>query len=613
MKIPPIDNNIFIGGYGQTPLPQERHLAGTMPNQKNWFEHALDLEIYHSKSKWLRRLVNTIFKEVAEITKISSKNHSKDALKLVLINLWHARLLDMPVKYSRDRNFYVRDDARYKKLYFKYDRLIPVIKSLDKLGYINQLQGRYFHDKGFGRQTRMWGTPKLWSAFTNNIITLKRGLYYKPRQEELIVLRDNTEHRNDIGYRETTQIKQWREQLKQYNKFIDKHEVSVHLDGSTKIDNWFLTQYLYYYTLNNNIKIDTIVFNPNSIVLNHKSLRYDKINQHPAIIRMPTEYYKDKSLCKISKYKTIENNNSSNKQVVIKPPPEYLSDNNNNNTYKIILNIIKQYTMTQMISPERLMNKALQQSGRFDILLLRYLTDLCITSTYTKTILEAQSLLEGQFTLSDIGIERLCFTLNREHLHRVFSRKSFKNNGRAVGALHQNLRKHMRPHIHINGEKTTEIDYSGFHIRMLYHMEGLEYTDDPYLVCGGKDLRETFKAVGLLAINVKSERSAYKAIEKNLKARGIPSPKVDKPFVWLVNTFREAHKPISKYLFKDIGITLMNKDSEIMNNILMRLMDKGILGLSVYDSVIVAEQYAEILRDIMVAEYKEVMGFRPVL
>ena len=80
----------------------------------------------------------------------------------------------------------------------------------------------------------------------------------------------------------------------------------------------------------------------------------------------------------------------------------------------------------------------------------------------------------------------------------------------------------------------------------------------------------------------------------------------------LVKTFRETHKPISKYLFSDIGITLMNIDGEIMNNILMRLMDKGILGLSVYDSVIVAEQYADILREIMVAEYEKVMKFKPM-
>ena len=351
----------------------------------------------------------------------------------------------------------------------------------------------------------MWGTPKLWFAFTNNFITVSKDLSYKPQPEELIILRDSTKHKNDIGYRETTQTRRWREDLERYNKFIDKHTVSVHLDGSVKIDNWFLTQYLFYYILNNNITVEAVIFTDNSMILDHKSYRYDKINQNPVIIRMPLEYYQGKNLCQISKYETVDFNNKSNNQVVIQLQQQYISNNNN----KTILDIIRLYTMTQMICPERLMNKVLQQSGRFDILLLRYLTDLCMTSTFTKTILEAKDMLEGQFTLNDLGIEKLFFTLNREHLHRVFSRKSFKKNGRAYGALHQNLPKHMRPYIHINGEKTAEVDYSAYHIRMLYHMEGIDYKEDPYLVCGGKDLRDTFKAVGLIAINAENVRSAH--------------------------------------------------------------------------------------------------------
>ena len=313
------------------------HMNGMVSNQTNWFEHALDLEIYHSKSIGLRRLVNTIFKEIADTIKISNKKRSKDALKTVLINLWHGRLLDMPVKYSRDRSFYVRDNARYKKLFFKYDRLIPIIDALEALGYIKQLNGMFIFDKGFGRQTRMWGTSKLWFAFTNNFITISKDLSYKPQPKELIILRDNTKHKNEIGYRRTKQIDRWREDLERYNKFIDKHTVSVHLDGSVKIDNWFLTQYLFYYILNNNIKIETVIFTDNSIILDHKSYRYDKINQNPVIIRMPLEYYQGKNLCQISKYETVDFNNKSNNQVVIQLQQQYISNNNN----KTILDIIR--------------------------------------------------------------------------------------------------------------------------------------------------------------------------------------------------------------------------------------------------------------------------------
>ena len=66
VRTPSRDNRIYIGGYGETLFPRGNRPSRTMPTQKNWFEHALDLEIYHSNSKRLRRLVNTIFKEIAE-------------------------------------------------------------------------------------------------------------------------------------------------------------------------------------------------------------------------------------------------------------------------------------------------------------------------------------------------------------------------------------------------------------------------------------------------------------------------------------------------------------------------------------------------------------------
>jgi hypothetical protein len=75
--------------------------------------------------------------------------------------------------------------------------------------------------------------------------------------------------------------------------------------------------------------------------------------------------------------------------------------------------------------------------------------------------------------------------------------------------------------------------------------------------------------------------------------------------------FKNAHKPIEKYLFSDAGIRLQNLDSRIMNSILMRLKDSGILGLSVHDSVIVQKEHEGILREIMVSEYEAVMGFKP--
>jgi hypothetical protein len=223
----------------------------------------------------------------------------------------------------------------------------------------------------------------------------------------------------------------------------------------------------------------------------------------------------------------------------------------------------------------------------------------------------ARKVLAGAFRLMDIGIDGLSFSLNAESLHRVYSRGSFDYNGRAYGAIHQNLPKHMRRYIRIDQRPTAELDFSAYHIRMLYHREGIDYQDDPYVVPAGPEMRDTFKAVGLIAINAASPEKAYGAIRDELAKRGIPLPQRKKPLVWLVETFRAAHPAIEKHLFSDAGIWLQNLDGNIMNAIVMRLMERGVLGLPVHDSVVVQREHEDVLQEIMMREYEAVMRFRP--
>ncbi len=244
---------------------------------------------------------------------------------------------------------------------------------------------------------------------------------------------------------------------------------------------------------------------------------------------------------------------------------------------------------------------------------LEYLKNRSVSIGCCDTPGLANKILDQTFLLKDIGVENLQFRLNAESLYRVFNRGSFKYNGRAYGALHQRMPKQMRPFVLINGRKTVELDYSAYHIMMLYHKEGINYQEDPYVACGGPELRDVFKAVGLIAINAKTIQSAYGGIRDELRNRNIPMPKFTNPLKTLVEMFRKPHWRIEKYLFSDAGVWLQNLDSHIMNAILMKLMKKGILGLSVYDSVIVEEQHRDILYKTMIREYKNVMGFKPRL
>ena len=538
-----------------------------LKDKNKWLENAIPLDVYHSKSKRLRGLVASIYEEVAKVIKISTPSKTKAAIKTILINLWFARFMGKPIKYSRDRSAYTRD-RRYGKLFFKYDRMIPVIDALEKLGYIEHKQGFYVSDEGYGRQSRMWATSRLWQYFYTHRLR-EPGFFCVNRPEDVIILRDASKFKKEVGYPNTPKIVRQRTELERYNDFQNDHEITVNLYGSVEIDYRFLVETLYHGIVNKSIVIESVILS--TTVLN------------------PTRPY-----------------------LQIFNPIPYQSIKLSTIPYHSVLP-----TMTQKKLPESTTVLYLREKRLSVDLMTDYLADLCrhvasipdmdLTNDYLNDY------LSERFPLREIGIKKLDLRLAYEYLHRVYNRESFKLGGRAYGALHQSIPKHLRAYIQINGQPTVELDYSAYHIRMLYHQKGIDYRDDPYEVCEGTDMRDTYKAVGLIAINGDEQepRKVYGAIRDELKNRGKPLPAGEKPLVRLVNRFRDVHPLIAEYLYKDMGVHLMNKDSKIMNTILMKLMDKGILGLSVYDSVIVAEQHQDYLNQVMFEEYEKEMGFKP--
>ncbi len=537
--------------------------------EADWLKEALFLNVYWSDSPEFREIVDRTFSEVSGLIKISSKKRSRDALKTVLLNLWVSYLMGAPVRYSRRKNSYVCD-SRYGKLFFKYNRLIPVIDALERLGYINKKRGWLDRKTGVRRQTRMWGTRKLWHLFRRLSLTDKKFVL-PPQLEELIILRDIK--KKDIGYRETPQISKQREQLQQYNHFLKQHEITVDLSRSCEVNNRFLVVWL----LNNILK--------GRINLLHVDLTLTQIVINPYVqpVLIPRFHYQ--------------------------LPPTYIPKSITKLQYHYYLH--PSITDTVCAKPTSVMG--LHDFKVANFAFLEYLKNRSVSIGCCDTPGLANQILDQTFFLKDIGVENLQFRLNAESLYRVFNRGSFKYNGRAYGALHQRMPKQMRPFVLINGSETVELDYSAYHIMMLYHTEGINYQEDPYVACGGPELRDVFKAVGLIAINAKTIQSAYGGIRDELRNRNIPMPKFTNPLKTLVEMFRKPHWRIEKYLFSDAGVWLQNLDSHIMNAILMKLMEQGILGLSVYDSVIVEEQHRDILYETMIKEYEAVMGFKPRL
>jgi hypothetical protein len=217
--------------------------------------------------------------------------------------------------------------------------------------------------------------------------------------------------------------------------------------------------------------------------------------------------------------------------------------------------------------------------------------------------------------LGDCGVDYLSLELTYEYSYRVFGRgdEPFQHNGRSYGPVHQNISKDLRKHIRINGEPTIELDFSAMHPRMLYHLEGEDYPGNPYEACDGKYMKGTYKAAFLVGINAKNKKEAMNATHQKMIDKKLPWPHKEKPLCYIMDKIYEVHETIAHKMCSEAGTRLMRLDSDIMNNILMSLMEKGICGLSVHDSVIVAERHQDTLYQVMMEEYKKIMEFYPVI
>lgn len=243
----------------------------------DWLDDAIVFDVYNSSDKRLSGLVDFVFNDISLSMKVSNKSRTKAALKTILINLWQGFNLGLPVRYSRRKKDYSRP-ARYGQIYLKYDRVIPVIDTLKKKGYIHGKPGFFRAKTKRGKQSRMWASSKLITLFfrfgliiqtsfepeTEGFIIAGDNLdiqYKEPaeaffmpaRKEEPIVL--NNREGNPIKYNDSNTTKQWRDNLHRYNKFVDKHELTLVFDKTTGMTYRFLLDKIFRNIISNRISV----------------------------------------------------------------------------------------------------------------------------------------------------------------------------------------------------------------------------------------------------------------------------------------------------------------------------------------------------------------------
>ena len=233
---------------------------------------------------------------------------------------------------------------------------------------------------------------------------------------------------------------------------------------------------------------------------------------------------------------------------------------------------------------------------------------------------------KGEFLLrwSVDNLESLCkkdgkvsLTLMKSYLVRIFNR-DFKRGGRFYRGVESNMPEELRRHIQINGKPTVELDYSGHHLRMLYHLKNIDLKKDPYAIEKNMtpEIRDIYKIVSLIGINAKDNTQALKALWKKLEKENLSQHLPDNLKATrqqLIDNFKEHNYRIKGYLFKQKCHLLMNIDSKISNDILTYFAKKGILALCVHDSYIIEKQHAKELLKVMRSAYNARLGFYPII
>ena len=157
----------------------------------------------------------------------------------------------------------------------------------------------------------------------------------------------------------------------------------------------------------------------------------------------------------------------------------------------------------------------------------------------------------------------------------------------------------IRINTQINGNPIAEVDFNANHLRLFLAKKGLPYDgDDPYKVIAKEAGVERWEVKGFTTIAFNCE-SFSKALGAAFGRRGVHPAKSKK-----IHQALESIYPNLNF-FSGFGIDAMNKEGEILMNVIAKGMDAGIFCLPIHDAIAVEAQHAEWAKEAMLQAWSE--------
>lgn len=191
-------------------------------------------------------------------------------------------------------------------------------------------------------------------------------------------------------------------------------------------------------------------------------------------------------------------------------------------------------------------------------------------------------------------------------LRRIFSNGSFEQGGRLFGGFWQALKNHQRlSDIHINEQRVASLDFGQMAARILYGMAGAApHFEDAYKLPGWPGWQKHRTSVKTMFNAMLHATQRHSRFAKGSRGKLPNSIKVDE----VINVIMAYHAPIKDYFYSGRGMEVMFKESQIMVDILLKLMDEDIVALPIHDAIIVSKGDVHRAQGIMLDVFREHTG-----
>ncbi|MEK6355102.1 MAG: hypothetical protein V4796_18015 [Burkholderia cenocepacia] len=175
---------------------------------------------------------------------------------------------------------------------------------------------------------------------------------------------------------------------------------------------------------------------------------------------------------------------------------------------------------------------------------------------------------------------------------RSFNNGTFAHGGRLSGGFWQKMTKRQRKGIYIAGEPTVTLDYKQMGPSIHYGLEGIPFNGDAYAIPGYEFHRAGIKKVfGAMA----HAGGRFNRLD-DLEAAALPAgAKLSK----VCRDIETYHAPIAHRFYCRSGMEAMRMESDIIVDVMLELKEMGVVGLPIHDAVLVREDEADLVENVM--------------